>query len=450
MDNQPIDPTAPLIVALVAMGMALAFIAADRKSRTSAALALCLAGVGGSILANVHVTLIYLMRGDLDATLPAWAGLLAIPEVIAFVAGYEWILRIRRTVPTRELRTIFGDNMLRVAQGLALLYGVLAIAMPQARAQVFMGGLMQAGALHSLEFMMFSVPLEISLLLAVGSAVLLLNRRPDAPERIRLVAFLIGAPFMASGLVLPYEIAPVSTATGLMVLLVGAVQYHVIQGQRAQFMSRFLAPQVAELVREQGLNRATDEQTLELSVVCCDLRGFTAFSRATEPSKVINILREYYDAVGEAASQFGGTIKDQAGDGVLILVGAPIPFADHARRALDLAQTIRERGMAVTTRWSDHQLQLGLGVGVASGFVSVGVIGAASRLEYTAVGPPVNLASRLCAEAQHGEILVDQRTSELVGQHGANYHLAPGLPLQLKGYNQPVPHFVLPSSAVLA
>src|SRR5476649_881491 len=106
-------------------------------------------------------------------------------------------------------------------------------------------------------------------------------------------------------------------------------------------MSRFLSPQVAELVGRRGLKSATDEQTLELSVVCCDLRGFTAFTAATSSQKVMRILREYYD-VGAAATESGGTIKDQAGDGVLILVGAPIPYADHAQRALGLAARIRQ------------------------------------------------------------------------------------------------------------
>ena len=72
--------------------------------------------------------------------------------------------------------------------------------------------------------------------------------------------------------------------------------------------------------------------------------------------------------------------------------------------------------MEITARWSDADLRLGVGVGVASGFVTVGVIGAASRLEYTAVGPAVNLASRLCSEAAHGEVLVDARTIELLGE----------------------------------
>lgn len=445
-----LNTNAALIASLLALGMALAFVVADSRSPTSRALSLSLAGVGLSILCNVHVTLVHLMHGDLNSSVPAWSGVLVIPEVLAFVAGFEWILRIRRTLPARELRTVFGDNLLRVAQGLAIFYGLLSITMPQARADAFIGGLMAESAWLQPRFLMFALPLEIAMLLATGAALLLLNRKPDAPEKLRLIAFLIGAPFMASGLVLPFDIAPVTTAIGLLILLIGAVQYHVVQGQRAQFLSRFLAPQVAELVRERGLKHATDEQTLEVSVVCCDLRGFTAFSRATESRKVIAILREYYDAVGEAATAFGGTIKDQAGDGVLILVGAPIALADHARRALELAQQIRARGMVVTERWSDQQLQLGVGVGVASGFVTVGVIGAASRLEYTAVGPPVNLAARLCAEAQHGEILIDEYSAGLVNPPSTTYSLVSGQPLSLKGYPQPVPHYVMELPAKLA
>jgi len=233
------------------------------------------------------------------------------------------------------------------------------------------------------------------------------------------------------------------TSLGMLVFLVGAIQYYVIQGRRAQFLSRFLAPQVAELVREQGMASATREQTLELSVVCCDLRGFTAFSAATESGKVMQILREYYDTVGAAAASVGGTIKDQAGDGVLILVGAPIRFEDHAHRALDLARQIRASGLTLASRWSDGELQLGLGVAVASGFVSVGVIGTASRLEYAAVGPAVNLASRLCSEAAHAEVLVDERTGELVGAERSSGELVSSAPLKLKGYAHSVRSYSL-------
>ena len=100
--------------------------------------------------------------------------------------------------------------------------------------------------------------------------------------------------------------------------------------------------------------------------------------------------------------------------------------------------------MAITARWSDQDLRLGVGVGVASGYVTVGVIGGASRLEYTAVGPAVNLASRLCSEAAHGEILIDGRTLDLLDEEGKRTHrLLPGEALQLKGFQQPVQSYTL-------
>ncbi len=436
-----IDTTPHIITSLLAMGMALAFIFADRNSPTSRALALFLVSVGASIGIGSQIAYPRHYYGIIEW----WDGVFVIPETLAFVFAYEWILRVRRTVPAGRLKTVGPDRLLRVAQALAVFTLLASFAFPHQRVEGFQNmGFREAFMAGELGFWLFALPLTISLAMGLFSALLTLNRRPDQAEATRLVAFAIAAPFMASGVVLPNTLAPVSTAVGLLIFLVGAVQYHVVQGRRAQFLSKFLSPQVAEMVGRRGLKSATDEQTLELSVVCCDLRGFTAFTAATESRRVISILREYYDAVGAAATESGGTIKDQAGDGVLILVGAPIAMEDHALRALTLANRIRERGMAITARWSDANLHLGVGVGVASGFVTVGVIGAASRLEYTAVGPAVNLASRLCSEAQHGEVLVDERTIELSGAESEHRpHIKPGEELQLKGFQKPVQSYAL-------
>ena len=427
------------ITALLALGMALAFVVADRQSQTSRVLGWFFWSIGVSVASAALVALpLHLRYG-----IPAWDGVFALPEAMAYVFAYEWALRVRRTVPSRNLRTRGADIGLRVAQGLAAFYGVTSLAFPALRSEHFAG--LRAGSIDILEpgFWLFVVPLGVSLALGITATLFTLNRRPDRAEALRLKAFVIAAPFMASGMMLPLELAPLSMAIGLLIFLVGAVQYHVTQGRRAQFMARFLAPQVAELVNERGLKSATDEQTLEITVVCCDLRGFTAFSAATSSTRVIQIMREYYDTVGSAAQVCGGTIKDQAGDGVLILVGAPAPFADHAQRGLDLAQRIRIDGIALTARCSDAEQQLGIGVGVASGYVTVGVIGSASRLEYTAVGPAVNLASRLCAEAAHSEVVVDARTTEILRAASHKCELRPGPQLQLKGFSQPVACFVL-------
>ena len=436
-----IDTTSHIITSLLAMGMALAFVIADRSSPTSRALALFLMSVGVSIGVGSQIA----YPRHFEGVIAWWDGVFAIPEALAFFFAYEWILRVRRTIPSAGLRTEGPDRLLRIAQALVVFYVGAAFAFPELRVEKFLGaGFREAFMAAEPEFWLFALPLTLSLALSLFSGLLMLRRRPDRAEALRLLAFALAAPFMASGVVLPNNVAPVSTAIGLLIFLVGSVQYHVIQGRRAQFMSRFLSPAVAELVGRRGLKSATDEQTLELSVVCCDLRGFTAFTAATESSKVIAILREYYDAVGAAASECGGTINDQAGDGVLILVGAPIPYADHALRALALARKIRERGIEITSRWSDDKLRLGVGVGAASGFVTVGVIGGASRLEYAAVGPAVNLASRLCAEAAHGEILIDGRMLELLGAEARSRHaLQPGEALKLKGFQQPVQSYTL-------
>ena len=369
------DTTAPAIVALLALTMALAFILADRKSATSRALATFLSFVGIAVAVGV----LYAEPLRRDVGVVPWEGIFAIPEVLAFVFAYEWVLRVRHTIPAGKLNTRSADRLLRAAQGLAVFYGLAALVFPELRAEHFLNLTLEPGESLHPSFWLFSVPLGLSLALGTAATLFTLNRRPDRAEARRLIAFVIAAPIMTASVVVPPSIAPLAGAVGLLVLLVGAVQYHVTQGQRAQFLSRFLAPQVAELVTKRGLRSATEEKTLELSVVCCDLRGFTAFSAVTSSKRVIEILREYYDAVGAAAAASGGTIKDQAGDGVLILVGAPITFTDHASRALELARQIRTVGMALTAQWSNDELQLGVGVGVASGFVTVGVIGGASR-----------------------------------------------------------------------
>jgi adenylate cyclase len=281
--------------------------------------------------------------------------------------------------------------------------------------------------------LIFAIPFFVAVALIGWVAVLTLNRKPDWPEKVRLIALVVALPFLASGFVVRPETAAYWTVIGLMIFLVGALEYHVAQGQRGQFMSRFLAPQVADLVRRQGLEQTIRDQKCEISAVYCDIRGFTPYAEQQETEKVMGLLRKYYDAVGAAATEVGGTIKDYAGDGVLILIGAPLPYPDRAARALRLAETlIRGTRSVLEPAKGSH---LGLGIGIASGPVSVGVVGGA-RLEYVAVGSTVNLAARLCQIARGGQILLDRRTRELLGD---DQRVTEEARVTLKGFSEPVP-----------
>lgn len=427
------DITPHILISLVALGMGLAFLSADRESGASRAFAAALGFLGIAMYLNVS-----LVRDLHNA--PSWSGWLAIPEAAATIALLDWLIRVRRMVPAaRGMNVTTGDRILRSGQIAGVIYAVLAICWPKIRAEDFLRVGFSSGSLNRWGFWMFAAPVLYSTFTGLVGVLLLLNRRPDRAEKTRLYSLMASTPFLLAGFVLGINAAAISVVIGEIILLIGSVHYHVLQGQRGQFMSRFLSPQVAKLVSERGLSSAMQQKQLEITVVCCDLRGFTAYAQAHSSSQVIQVLREYYDAVGIIVADFGATIKDFAGDGILILVGAPLAVEDHARIGLEVARRIRTVTTEMTRRWSTPTHALGIGLGVATGVVTVGVIGSASRLEYTAVGSAVNLASRLCEHAHHGDILVDTRTAELAGDGD----LERQAPLNVKGFGDSVSNFAL-------
>ena len=174
-------------------------------------------------------------------------------------------------------------------------------------------------------------------------------------------------------------------------------------------------------------------------MVACDIRGYTAFAEQWPSAQIIEGLEEYYDHIGRIAARYDATIKDYAGDGVLLLVGAPLHCADHAARATAMADTIMREVSARLATWCDDCEPLGMGIGVATGEATVGLVGGV-RLEYAAVGSVVNRASRLCDAAPAGEILLDEATFTLAQQDAALQNsLQPHEALSLKGFDGLVP-----------
>jgi class 3 adenylate cyclase len=210
------------------------------------------------------------------------------------------------------------------------------------------------------------------------------------------------------------------------------------RSERINRLKRFLAPQVAELIDRTGNDHMLDGRRVAVAVVFCDLRGFTAFSARAEPETVMGMLGEYYDVLERVVRAHEGTLTSFSGDGAMVLFNAPVACSDPALRAVDMA---REMQMSVQRQLAARQAldhRLGFGVGLAMGLATVGRIGSEGRLDYTAVGTVVNLASRLCSIAGDFEILVDPSAAHAVGSQLPLIELGAR---NLKGFDKPVSVF---------
>jgi len=209
--------------------------------------------------------------------------------------------------------------------------------------------------------------------------------------------------------------------------------------ERVGRLKHFLAPQIADLVISSGEGeKVLDGHRRDVSVVFCDLRGFTAFGESAEPEEVMGVLREYHANLGALIHQFEGTLERFTGDGVMVFFNDPVPCADPAARAVRMAVAMRARFNELADKWRKLGFDLGFGVGIAHGYATLGRIGFEGRFDYAAVGSVVNLAARLCGEAEGGQILVDRRV--LVAVEALVDHEPCGN-LTLKGFHRPIPAF---------
>jgi adenylate cyclase len=183
--------------------------------------------------------------------------------------------------------------------------------------------------------------------------------------------------------------------------------------ERVSRLKRFLPPQIAELVAA-GNEKVLESHRRDITVVFCDLRGFTAFAESSEPEEVMGVLRDYHAALGASVMRHEGTVERYAGDGILILFNDPIECADHTERAVRMAIEMRDAIGQLAQRWRAQGHDLGFGVGIARGFATLGQVGFDRRSDYAAIGTVSNLAARLSDQAKAGQILVSQRVAATV------------------------------------
>jgi class 3 adenylate cyclase len=217
---------------------------------------------------------------------------------------------------------------------------------------------------------------------------------------------------------------------------------NAVLSDRVDDLGTFLSPHVAAAVRDTGDRAVLEPHRRQVAVLFVDLRGFTSFTAGAEPEDVVEVLGQFYATVGEVAQRRDASIGSFAGDGVMAYLGDPLPLDDAAGDAVAMAMELRIALEDLRNRWCGSGYRLGYGIGIAYGYVTLGVVGYEGRRDYTALGTVGNLAARLCGEAADGEIVLDARTKLAVdGQVDTEARA-----VVAKGFTEPVSAHVIPSA----
>lgn len=217
------------------------------------------------------------------------------------------------------------------------------------------------------------------------------------------------------------------------------VRDQVAQLERLSRMKRFFSRAVAEAIVAGG-EELLEPHRREITAVFLDLRGFTSFTDRADPDEVLELLRAYHATLGQTVDEFGGTLEHFAGDGVMIFFNDPIEVDNPAERAVRMALALQRAFNPIADAWLKLGHDVGLGIGIAQGDTTLGVIGFEQRWEYAAIGNVPNLAARLCGAAHAGEIILDLQTEQDIVHIAETEFIGA---LTLRGFLQPVPAFKL-------
>ncbi|MGA8757483.1 MAG: adenylate/guanylate cyclase domain-containing protein [Stellaceae bacterium] len=197
-------------------------------------------------------------------------------------------------------------------------------------------------------------------------------------------------------------------------------------------LKRFFSPAVAErILREvDGKTNASKPHRAYITVVFCDLRGWTNFTLRTEPEDVMLVLEEYHREIGTLVFRYNGTLERFTGDGLMVFFNDPVEIAQPALQAVRMAVEMRARALQLVAIWHQREHELGFGIGIDQGYASAGTIGFEGRYDYAAIGAVANRAARLCAAAKHGQILISQK---VLGDTSSEIEVESVGKLKLKG-----------------
>jgi len=210
--------------------------------------------------------------------------------------------------------------------------------------------------------------------------------------------------------------------------------------EQGESLSRLLPGGIAEKLRREG-RRIGETETLEVTVLMSDIRGYSTIAEHADPSVLAGQLNEHRAEMNRAILDAGGTVMQFVGDAVMAVFGAPIAQADHAQRAVVAAAAMHGNQGEVNAHWATRGLPpFGLGIGLSTGPVAAALLGSEERLEYTLVGDTVNLTQRLQQWAAPGQTVASEPTAAALDGRVPLLALEPAL---VKGRDTPVRAFRL-------
>jgi len=207
-----------------------------------------------------------------------------------------------------------------------------------------------------------------------------------------------------------------------------------VERQRTE-LARFLSPQIADLITSEHGEQLLAGHRAYITVLFCDLRGFTAFADSAEPEELLQVLREYHRTIGALITSHRGTLEHFAGDGLMVFFNDPVPLEEHELQAVKLALAAQTAFSELASGWRKRDIDLALGIGIAAGYATLGRIGFEGRYDYGALGRVTNLAARLSSSAERGQTLISPRVFAAVEDA---VDAAPAGELELKGFTRPV------------
>jgi adenylate cyclase len=179
--------------------------------------------------------------------------------------------------------------------------------------------------------------------------------------------------------------------------------------------TRYVARQVVDEILKDPEKLALKEERRDVTVLFCDMRGFTPLAERLSPEEVVGVLNDFYTLMVDTTAKNDGIVDKFLGDGVMAVFGAPIVHEDHALRAVKTALAM-QAGVAdlARRRAREGRDPIAVGIGVSAGEAVAGTVGTEDRMEYTVIGDSVNLAARLESNAKPGQILISQRTHQMI------------------------------------